>query len=89
MRFLAVMAAGLLLFSVPRAMAAEAAAPTHAAQPGPLKPGKSAGVTVAQQTRSTWVLVGAGAIIAIVAVTSTASNGSSQPNMQSVTVTTP
>jgi len=89
MRFSAVMAA-TLLFCMPPAMAADA--PDHPAQPGPLKPGKSAGVQVARQIRAGLALVGTGAIIAIVAVTTASSgsgNANNQPNMQSVPATTP
>ena len=89
MRFSAVMAAGLL-FCLPPAMAADA--PDHAARPGPLKPGESAGVQTAQQIRTGLALVGAGAIIAIVVVTTANSGGgntNNQPNMQSATTTTP
>jgi hypothetical protein len=89
MRFSAVMAA-VLLFCLPPAMAADA--PGHPAQPGPLKPGKSAGIQAAQQIRAGLALVGAGAIIAIVVVTTANSGGgnaNNQPNMQSATTTTP
>ena len=57
-----------------------------------LKPGPSAGVRAAQQTRRpVLALVGAGAVLALVAVT-TAGNGgknNSQPNLQSVPATVP
>jgi hypothetical protein len=89
MRFSVVMAA-MLLFCMPPAMAADAA--DHPPPPGPLKPGKSAGVPIAQQTRAGLALVGTGAIIAIVVVTTASSGGgsaSNQPNMQSVPATTP
>jgi hypothetical protein len=63
---------------------------TQPAQQGPLKPGKSAGVQAAQQIHAGLALIGAGAIIAIVAVTTTAGNGGNNlPNTQSVPVTTP
>ena len=89
MRFSAVLMAVLLLLATPPVMAAEAAGSARAAQQGPLKPGKSAGVQAAQQTRASLALVGAGAIIAIVALTTTASGGANnQPNMQSVPTTT-
>jgi hypothetical protein len=91
MRFSAVMIAVLLLCAAPPAMAAEAAGSARTAQQSPLKPGKSAGVQAAQQIHAGLALVGAGAIIAIVALTSTASSGggNNQPNMQSVQTTTP
>ena len=56
-----------------------------------LKPGPSAGVRAAQQTmRPALALVGAGAVLALVAVT-TAGNGGKggQPNTQSVPATVP
>lgn len=56
-----------------------------------LKPGPSAGVRTAQQTmRPALALVGAGAVLALVAVT-TAGNGgkNNQPNNQSVPATVP
>ena len=91
MRFSAVMAALLLLCGPLPALAADAAGGAQPAQPGPLKPGKSAGVEIAQQTHAGLALVGAGAIIAIVAVTTTAGSGGAgnQPNSQSVPATTP
>ncbi len=87
MRFSAVMAA--VLFCMPPAVAADA--PDHPAQPGPLKPGKSAGVQIAQQTRAALALVGTGAIIAIVVTTASGGNdnANNQPNMQSATTTAP
>jgi hypothetical protein len=94
MRFSAVMTA-MLLFCLPPAMAADLpglSGPNHPARPGPLKPGKSAGVQAAQQIHAGLALVGAGAIIAIVVVTTANSGGgnaNNQPNMQSATTTTP
>ena len=88
MRFLVGMVAGLSLMTAP-AMAAEAAG-SRAAKTDPLKPGKSAGVHVAQQARAGLALISAGAIIAIVVVaasTSSGNGGNAQPNSQSVTTT--
>ena len=66
--------------------------PAPAPKPGPLKPGKSAGVRAAQQEQvhTGLALVGAGAIIAVIAVTASSNggNGSAQPNSQSVPATT-
>jgi hypothetical protein len=61
-----------------------------AAKPAPLKPGKSAGIHAAQLPRTGLALVGAGAIIAVVAVAaSSSSNGAApQANSQNVPVTT-
>lgn len=91
MRFSAITMALLLLSRLSSALAADAAGGAQPAHQGPLKPGKSAGVQTAQQTRVGLALIGAGAIIAIVAVTTTASAAGSnnQPNAQSVPVTTP
>ena len=91
MRFSGVLTALLLLSWQSPTVAADSAGGGQPAQPGPLKPGKSAGVQTAQQTRAGLALIGAGAIIAIVAITTTASAGGSnnQPNAQSMPVTTP
>jgi hypothetical protein len=89
-RFLAAVAACLLL-AIP--VAAPAQDP-HPAPPLPplLKPGRSAGVHAAQQSRTGLALVGAGAIIAVVIVAATASNGgsgsSNQVNPQNQSVAT-
>jgi hypothetical protein len=60
--------------------------------PAPLKPGQSAGIHIAQQTRTGLALVGTGAVLAVVIVAATASNNgggtSNQPNSQSITTTT-
>jgi hypothetical protein len=86
-RFLAAIAACLLL-AMP--VAAPAQDPHPAPPPPLLKPGQSAGVHAAQQSRTGLALVGAGAIIAVVIVAATASNGSSNqvnPQNQSVATT--
>ena len=87
-RFLAAIAACLLL-AMP--VAAPAQDPHPAPPPPPLKPGQSAGVHAAQQSRTGLALVGAGAIIAVVIVAATASNGGSgnqvNPQNQSVATT--
>ena len=102
MRFWMAMAAGLPLTLAPilalmTAPALAADGPTtrpapHAGplKPGPLNPGKSAGVRGAQQVRAGFALIGAGAIIAVVVVAagSSGGNGGSQPEMQSAPVTT-
>jgi hypothetical protein len=97
MRFWMAAAAGLMLMTAP-AMAAEAAGPTtrpapHAGplKPGPLSPGKSAGVRRAQQVRAGFALIGAGAIIAVVVVAAGSGGGNApgQPNMQTAPTTTP
>jgi hypothetical protein len=62
---------------------AGAAASKRATQPGPLKPGHTAGVQKAQQARAGLALIGAGAIIAVVVVvagTGSGSGGSAQNN---------
>jgi hypothetical protein len=56
-------------------------------KPGPLKPGKSAGVRAAQMPSTGVALVGAGAIIAIIAVTASSGSSNAQPNAQSVPTT--
>lgn len=94
MRFFTTMlTAGLLSLSVSVAEAAEAAGSARKAeQSGALKPGRSAGVRAAQLPRTGVALVGASAIIALVAVAaSTGSGGNNGPqsNFQSVPTTTP
>jgi hypothetical protein len=88
-RFLAAIAACLLL-AMP--VAAPAQDPHPAPPPPLLKPGQSAGVHAAQQSRTGLALVGAGAIIAVVIVAATASNGgsgsSNQVNPQNQSVAT-
>ena len=90
--FTTLMIATLLAAETPSAWAAEAAGSAKAAQQnGPLKPGRSAGVRAAQLPRTGLALVGASAIIAVIVVaagTGSGGNGS-QPNLQSVTTTTP
>jgi len=92
------MASGIRLWS--GVLIAVLAASPLGAEPGArkpdphpvLKPGPSAGVRPAQQTmlRPALALVGAGAVLALVAVT-TAGNGGkgAQPNNQSVPATVP
>jgi hypothetical protein len=98
MRFFTLVAAiTFLALAVPSARAAEATASTRVAaatrppQPGPLKPGRTAGVKVAQQARAGLALIGAGAIIAVVVVAGTSgggSGGSAQNNMNFAPTTT-
>ena len=88
-RFLAAIAACLLL-ALP--VAAPAQDPHPAPLSTPLKPGQSAGVHTAQQSRTGLALVSAGAIIAVVIVAATASNGGGasnpvNPQNQSVSTT--
>jgi len=87
----------LLALAVPSARAAEAAASTRIAaatrppEPGPLKPGRTAGVKAAQQARAGVALIGAGAIIAVVVVaagTSGGGNGGSAQNNNFAPTTT-
>jgi hypothetical protein len=90
MRFWAGMLAGLALMATP-AWAAEATGARAAAQTGPLKPGKSAGVQAAQQKRTGLALISAGAIIAVVVVaagTGGGNNNGQQPNSQFAPTTT-
>jgi hypothetical protein len=80
-----------LAWATPNAQANETAAPTHAPQAGPLKPGRTAGVKRAQQARTGLALVGAGAIIAVVVVAAGSSGGNgngAQNNMQNAPTTT-
>jgi hypothetical protein len=88
--FYVVVAVAFLALTMSSAPATEAAAPSHPPQPGPLKPGRTAGVRAAQQARAGLALVGAGAIIAVVVVAGTGgSNGNNaQNNMQTAPVTT-
>jgi len=83
--------AGLLALPAVPAWAAGAAGARVAAKTEPLKPGQSAGVHGAQQVRTGFALVSAGAIIAVVLVAATAggSGGNAQPNSQSVPATAP
>jgi len=88
-----VLAAAFLALLAPVAEAAEAAGSAAKAQSsGTLKPGRSAGIRMAQQARTGLALVGGSAIIAVIVVAaSSGGNGSSgsQPNMQSTPATTP
>jgi len=94
MRILAIIvAAGLLAMETPIGHAAEAAAAAKPVQQtGPLKPGRSAGVRAAQLPRTGLALVGASAVIAVIALAAgTGSSGnanSPQSNLQSVPTTT-
>lgn len=64
--------------------------PSRPAQPSVLQPGQSAGVKTAQQGVSpVLALVGTGAIIALVVVTTTGSGNAGQANSQSVPTTAP
>lgn len=91
--FTAMLTAGLLSLLTPIAEAAEAAdSARKAEQSGPLKPGRSAGVRAAQLPRTGLALVGATAVIAIVAVAASSSGGggtSNGPQLQSTPTTTP
>ena len=96
--FICTALAGFLVLGAPAAIAADAAGSVKAAQqPGPLKPGRSAGIREAQLPRTGLALVGASAIIAVIVVaagTSSSGNGNNpqsnlQSNLQSVTTTTP
>jgi hypothetical protein len=92
MRFFAglVLTAALLAWGI--AMAAEPAplppAGPSPPKPGPLQPGRSAGVHGAQQARTGLALVGAGAIIAVVVVAAGTSGSSASPQSNSQSVTT-
>lgn len=89
-RFLAATVAVSLLWASPVAAPAQETHPAAAAPP--LKPGRSAGVHVAQQARTGLALIGTGAIIAVVIVAATASsnggNSNNPVNPQISTVTT-
>jgi hypothetical protein len=81
----------IAVLAVSSALAQTASPPPRPAPHPPLQPGPSAGVQAAQQViRPGLALIGAGAIIALVVVT-TAGNGSkaSQPGSQSVPATAP
>ena len=95
--FLAAMALLASVWAAPSVRAAEGAASTRVAaatrapEPGPLKPGRTAGVKGAQQARTGLALIGAGAIIAVVVVAAGTSGGGSsgqQPNLQFAPATT-
>jgi len=84
----------VLTGAAPSAQAAEAPTRvgTRPPEAGPLRPGRTAGVKVAQQARAGLALIGAGAIIAVVVVAAGSSGGGgngSQPNMQFAPTTTP
>jgi hypothetical protein len=90
-RSLAAIVAASLLWVWPAVAPAQETHPVPASPP--LKPGRSAGVHVAQQARTGVALIGTGAIIAVVIVAATASgNGSGSSNNpvnpQFTTVTT-
>ena len=91
--FTAMLTAGLLSVPVSVADAAEAAGSARKAeQSGPLKPGRSAGVRAAQLPRTGLALVGASAVIAIVAVAASTGGGGTGPQantFQSAPTTTP
>ncbi|HKQ10407.1 MAG TPA: hypothetical protein VJS85_04395 [Rhizomicrobium sp.] len=76
-----------LASTVPSAWTVKAStrADTRPPEPGPLKPGRTAGVKVAQQARTGLALIGTGAIIAVVVV---AAGSSGQSNMQIAPATT-
>ena len=74
-----------------RASSTRPAQTASPAQNGPLKPGHSAGVRIAQLPRTGLALVGASAVIAVVAVVASTGNGggsNNQPNVQNATTTT-
>jgi hypothetical protein len=70
--------AGSLLLVQPQAVLAQ----DRPAPPPALKPGRSAGVHIAQQTHTGLALIGASAIIAVVIVVASASSGGSGNNNQ-------
>src|SRR5882757_4211818 len=84
----------LLAGAAPSAQAAEAPTRvgTRPPEAGPLRPGRTAGVKVAQQARAGLALIGAGAIIAVVVVAAGTSGGgsgdSAQNNMNFAPTTT-
>jgi hypothetical protein len=84
--------AGLTLVAAP-VLAAEKAQGGSRPKPvsgGPLKPGKSAGVQRAQQSRTGLALIGAGGVIAVVLIATQGGAGgaSPQPNLQNAPTTT-
>ena len=91
--FTAMLTAGLLSLLTPVAEAAEPAGSARKAeQSGTLKPGRSAGVRAAQLPRTGVALVGATAVIAIIAVAASSGGGGSTgngPQMNSTPTTTP
>lgn len=84
--------AGLTLAAAPvlAAERAHGASRPKTVSGGPLKPGKSAGVQRAQQSRTGLALIGAGSVIAVVLVATQGGGGgnTSQPNLQSIPTTT-
>jgi hypothetical protein len=64
------------------------ASSAFAADVGPLVPGKPAGVTQAQLGTTAWVVLGVGALVAIVAVAASSSNGQPAPGSPPLAVTT-
>jgi hypothetical protein len=72
-------------------LAADRAHPDNRSRPapgGPLKPGKSAGVQAAQQSRTGLALIGAGGVIAVVLIATQGGGNANQPNFQSAPATT-
>ena len=85
------MGAAFALLAQPVLAADSAGSRASQVQTPPLKPGKSAGVHRAQAVRGGLALVGAGGVIALVALAATSTGGggnTNQPNMQTVPVTT-
>ena len=90
--FAALLMGSVLALGAPLAHAAEAGSSAKPAQQaGPLKPGRSAGVRAAQLPRTGLALVGAGAVIAVIAIVAGTGSGGNAPqsNLQSVTTGTP
>src|SRR5258705_8402621 len=95
--FTFVVAITFLALAAPSAQAADAAASTRVGTrpPEPLKPGRTAGVKVAQQARARLALIGAGAIIPVVVVAAGTSgsggggNGAQNNTQLAPTTTTP
>lgn len=80
----------IAVLATPSALGQTTPPPSRPAQPPVLQPGQSAGVKTAQQGVSpVLALVGTGAIIALVVVTTTGSGSAGQPNSQSVPTTAP
>ena len=91
--FLAVLSAGSSAQAAEAAASTRVAANTRPPEPGPLKPGRTAGVKGAQQARTGLALIGAGAIIAVVVVAAGTTGGGGGPSAQNnnfaPTTTTP
>ena len=64
------------------------ASSAFAADVGPLAPGKPAGVAQAQLGTTAWVLLSVGALVAVVAVVASSSNGQPAPGSVPLAVTT-